>query len=109
MLDKKTVEAIIEDCLLRIEMFDARHDGKARGKMVRIRTNATDGGGMSTYGLTYVFGPDDHYECHDGYLYIHREFKDYNPSVRERMLTESVAFIPYESIVAIECSVSAYV
>ena len=109
MMNKHTVETIIEDCLLRIEMFDARHDGRANNKLVKIRTNATDGGGMSTYGLTYAFGPDDHYECHDEYLYIHRETEDYDVFDHNWKRTESVAFVPYSSIVAIECSPKAYI
>ena len=109
MLDKRTVQDIIEDCLLRIETFDARHDGKAYGKLVKIRTNATDGGGMSTYGLSYILCPDDHYECHDDYLYIHRMTEGYDREARNKVRTEGVAFIPYSGIVAIECSPKAYI
>ena len=108
MFTKETVGEIIEDCRLRAELFRERHENAGKAS-VKISTAGVDGGGLSTFGKSAVIGEDDVYECHDGYLYIHREFKDYNLSVRERMLTESVAFIPYESIVAIECSVSAYV
>ena len=109
MFDKETVRAIIEDCMLRIEMFDARHNGKAKSKRLIIRTNATDGGGMSTYGLSYALEQSDHYECHDSYLYIHRETEGYDIHSSSRKRTESVAFIPYGSIVAIECEPMAYI
>lgn len=109
MMNKHAVEAIIEDCLLRIETFDARHDSHARGKLVKIRTSASDGGGLSTYGLSYAFGPADVYECHDDYLYIHRDGEDYDVHARSRKRVESVVFIPYSGIVAIECSPCAYI
>lgn len=111
MFTKETIGAIIEDCMLRAKLFRERHGGKCFGEpFIRISTYGIDGGGLSTYGKSVAIYEGDRYECHDGYLYIlNKERKGYNRDRCEKTLTESVAFIPYESIVSIECSVSAYV
>ena len=118
MFTKETVEGIIEDCRLRAELFGKRH-ANARDAFVKVTTTGVDGGGLSTFGKSAVIGKDDVYECHDGYLYIHprrsrdadmpphREREEYSRDYGGRMLTESVVFIPYESIVAIECNMKA--
>jgi len=110
MFAKETIGEVIEDCRLRAKLFRERHGGRSCGQpLIRISTAGVDGGGLSTYGKSAVIGENDVYECHDGYLYIHREFEGYDREGHGRKLTESVAFIPYESIVAIELSISAYV
>lgn len=108
MFTKETVGEIIEDCRLRAELFRERHENAGKAS-VKISTAGVDGGGLSTFGKSAVIGEDDVYECHDGYLYIHRDSRGYSLKHSASTLTESVVFIPYESIVAIECSVSAYV
>ena len=110
MFTKEMVESIIEDCRLRAKLFREENEGhNFGGSFVRISTVGIDGGGLSTYGKSTAIGKDDHYECHDGYLYIHSKGEHYDYERHGRVLTESVEFIAYESIIAIECSVSASV
>jgi len=109
MFNKEMTENIIDDCLLRMSSFDRRHNCMARDMLVRICVAGVDGGGLSTYGKSAVIGPDDHYECHEGYLYIHRAFAEQERIRDHRKEVESVAFIPYESIIAIECAPFAIV
>ena len=110
MLTKKLVKEIIEDCRLRAELFREEQGGRNIGSpFIRVSIAGVDGGGLSTYGKSAAIGEDDHYECHDDYLYVHSKGTHYNRDHRTRVLTESVMFIPYESIIAIECSISASV
>ena len=109
MLNKEMTMDIIADCLLRMSLFNSRHNGRAKNMLVRVCVAGVDGGGLSTYGKSAVIGPNDHYECHDGYLYIHRRFVEREFVNDSRQEVERVAFIPYESIIAIECAPSVYV
>lgn len=109
MFNKEMTESIIEDCLLRMSLFNDSHNGRARNMLVRICVAGVDGGGLSTYGKSAVIGPDDHYECHRGYLYVYRKRTEQESRHDHKKEVESVAFIPYESIIAIECAPCAYV
>ena len=109
MLDSLTVENILADCMTRIELFNKKHNGKAFGKVVTIHTNGIDGGGMSTFGKRVRILQGDRYECHEGYLYVHHAGRERDPEYRKTMETERVSFVPYESIVSIECEPKAYV
>ena len=110
MFTKETTKGIIEDCRLRAELFREEHGGRSIGSpFIRVSIAGVDGGGLSTYGKSATIGEDDHYECHDDYLYIHSKETNYKYDYKKRVLTERVMFIPYESIIAIECSISANV
>ena len=111
MLTKEIAKSMIDDCLLRMKLFKARnHENMStlhnNNLCVRVYTTGMDGGGLSTYGKYALIGLEDHYECHHDYLYIHREQVVYGA---RKELVESVTFIPYEAIVAIECSPTTYI
>lgn len=100
MLDSLTVENILADCMQRIELFNKNYNGRAFNRYVRV---------MSTFGNIVLIRPDDRYECHETYLYVHHSGRERDASYRKTAVVESVSFVPYESIVCIECESKAYV
>lgn len=109
MLDSLTVENILADCMTRIELFNKNYNGRAFNRYVRVCTSGTDGGGMSTFGKSVLIRPDDRYECHETYLYVYHSGRERDLEYRKTAVVESVSFVPYESIVCIECEPKAYV
>ena len=103
MFTKEMTEEIIEECWSWIEKFDDEHNGRARGKSVKVCLNGIDGGGMSTYGKSVLIASTDEYECRNGYLFIHGRSEKHNSRCDSRTRCEKTVFVPYESIIAIEC------
>lgn len=108
MLTKEIVHDIIEDCKLRMEMFANKQGGNCFGKpLITISLTGVDGGGLSTYGKSVSMSKDTHYECHEKYLYIYKQFTHYSLERRREELHEQTIFIPYEHIIEIRCESTA--
>lgn len=108
MFTQRTLEEAIGECFAQIKNFDDEYNGRAKNKFVRICIAGVDGGGLSTYGKSTTIEMDDVYEFRSHYLYIHRRYisRDHNMN---RIQNEKTLFIPYESIIAVECCPEAYI
>ena len=86
MLYPWTVKEILDSC-----------DG-----FITIYTTGTDGGGMSTYGLTFTINDESTWECNDWYLKISKTTKERSNTGSTYLHYKRDIFIPYDQIVSIQ-------